>query len=141
MHPEACVSRVWGHTAPEAHAHPHVERCARRYNTVMKLVFLGTSMSILYFMRFQRAVRATYDREQDTFRVAFLLVPCAVLALLVNQERSPLEVTPPADLACVRLPGPRQHSCPCLQALPKLCRMLTVGGAGCVSFSMRRTYE
>ena len=58
----------------------------------MKVVFLGTSLSIIYFMRFQRAVRNTYDREQDTFRVLFLLVPCAALALLINQESTPLEV-------------------------------------------------
>jgi hypothetical protein len=77
----------------------------------MKLVFLGTSGSILYYMRFHRAVRATYDREQDTFRVAFLLAPCAALALLVNQERSPLEVTPPAGcLLCVRRARPGRHS-------------------------------
>lgn len=63
-----------------------------RYNTVMKLVFLGTSFSIIYFMRFHRMVRNTYDKEQDTFRVLFLIVPCAVLALLINQERSTLEV-------------------------------------------------
>ena len=64
----------------------------RRYNTVMKLVFLGTSLSIIYFMRFHPAVRATYDKEQDTFRSVFLLVPCAVLALIINQERTTIEV-------------------------------------------------
>lgn len=58
----------------------------------MKLVFLGTSFSIIYFMRFHRVVRNTYDKEQDTFRVLFLIVPCAVLALVINQERSALEV-------------------------------------------------
>lgn len=63
-----------------------------RYNTVMKLVFLGTSFSIIYFMRFHRVVRNTYDKEQDTFRVMFIIIPCAVLALLINQERSALEV-------------------------------------------------
>ena len=83
----------------------------------MKLVFLGTSGSILYYMRFHRAVRATYDREQDTFRVAFLLAPCAALALLVNQERSPLEVTPLAGCP-VRHAGAGQHSRHCRQAPP-----------------------
>ncbi|KAK9908093.1 hypothetical protein WJX75_002665 [Coccomyxa subellipsoidea] len=62
------------------------------YNTVMKLVFLGTSFSIIYFMRFHRVVRNTYDKEQDTFRVMFIIIPCAVLALLINQERSALEI-------------------------------------------------
>ena len=58
----------------------------------MKLVFLGTSLSIIYFMRFHPTVRATYDKEQDTFRSVFLLIPCAVLALIINQERTAVEV-------------------------------------------------
>lgn len=66
-----------------------------RYNTVMKLVFLGTSLSIIYFMRFHPTVRASYDKEQDTFRSVFLLVPCAVLALIINQERTAIEVRIP----------------------------------------------
>lgn len=63
-----------------------------RYNTVMKLVFLGTSISIIYFMRFHPTIRSTFDKEQDTFRSVFLLVPCAVLALIINQERTAIEV-------------------------------------------------
>ena len=58
----------------------------------MKLVFLGTSLTILYYMRLQSGVRATHDKEQDTFRVVFLIVPCAVLALLINQEFGFMEV-------------------------------------------------
>ncbi len=61
----------------------------------MKLIFLGSSLAIIYYMRFHRAVRHTYDREQDTFRVAFLVVPCALLALLINQEFSLIEVSSP----------------------------------------------
>ena len=66
----------------------------------MKLVFLGTSFSIIYFMRFHRVVRNTYDKEQDTFRVMFIIIPCAVLALLINQERSALEVG--GAFSCIR---------------------------------------
>lgn len=75
----------------------------------MKLVFLGTSFSIIYFMRFHRVVRNTYDKEQDTFRSIFIVVPCAVLALLINQERSVLEVC----LPCSSWQGitRSQHSC------------------------------
>lgn len=72
----------------------------------MKLVFLGTSLSIIYFMRFHPTVRATYDKEQDTFRSVFLLVPCAVLALIINQERTTIEV-------CTLLPPfPSHYSLP-----------------------------
>jgi len=38
------------------------------YNTVMKLVFLGSSGAIVYYMRGHRLIRMTYDRDQDTFR-------------------------------------------------------------------------
>ncbi len=58
----------------------------------MKLVFLGTSASIVYYMRFHRVVRNTYDKEVDTFRVVFLVVPCFLAALVINQEFTPLEV-------------------------------------------------
>lgn len=58
----------------------------------MKLVFLGSSATIIYYMRFHRVVRTTYDREQDTFRALFLIGPCAILALLINQEFSVIEV-------------------------------------------------
>mmetsp|Transcript_32195 Transcript_32195/g.91343 ORF Transcript_32195/g.91343 Transcript_32195/m.91343 type:complete len:216 (+) Transcript_32195:235-882(+) len=62
------------------------------YNTVMKLVFLGTSFSIIYLMRYHKQVKATYDREQDTFRVMFLIGPCALLALLINHEFTFMEI-------------------------------------------------
>ncbi len=59
----------------------------------MKLVFLGTSFSIIYYMRYHPTIRATYDKEQDTFRSLCLVVPCAVLALIINQERTAVEVS------------------------------------------------
>lgn len=58
----------------------------------MKLIFLTTSFSILYFMRFHKVVKVTYDKEQDTFRYHFLILPCAVLALLVHNAWTPFEV-------------------------------------------------
>eukprot|EP00884_Botryococcus_braunii_P022670 jgi/Botrbrau1/9087/Bobra.178_2s0018.2 len=62
------------------------------YNTVMKLVFLVSSFGILYMMTLQPVVKNTYDKSQDTFRIAFLIIPCAGLALLINQEFTVLEV-------------------------------------------------
>lgn len=58
----------------------------------MKIGFLISSLLILYYMRIHRRIRRTYDKEQDTFRVPFLLGPCALLALFVNQEFSFMEV-------------------------------------------------
>lgn len=62
------------------------------YNTVMKVFFITSSFCIIWYMRHHRIVSQTYDREQDTFRVAFLVVPCIFLALLVNHEFSMVEV-------------------------------------------------
>jgi hypothetical protein len=64
-----------------------------RYNTLMKMIFLGSSFTILYYMRVHRGVKKTYDKEQDTFRVLFLTGPCAAAALLINQEFSFMEVS------------------------------------------------
>lgn len=36
--------------------------------------------------------KATYDRNHDTFRIEFLLIPVTILALIVNHEFTPLEV-------------------------------------------------
>lgn len=43
-------------------------------------------------MRYHKQVKQTYDKEQDTFRHYILIVPCAVLALIVNNELSVTEV-------------------------------------------------
>lgn len=60
------------------------------YNSVMKVVFLATSYGTLYLMYVK--FKATNDRNHDTFRIEFLLVPVCLLALLVNHEFTPLEV-------------------------------------------------
>lgn len=62
------------------------------YNTVMKVTYLATAFSIVRYMRFDKVVRQTYDKEQDTFRYIFLIAPCALLALVLNHRFSPTEV-------------------------------------------------
>lgn len=56
------------------------------YNTTMKLFFLATSWHICYLMRSKSPWKATYDRENDTFRIRYLVIPCAVLALIFHRE-------------------------------------------------------
>lgn len=34
------------------------------YNTVMKLIFLGTAFTIVWYMRFHRVVSQTYNKDQ-----------------------------------------------------------------------------
>lgn len=62
------------------------------YNTVMKVIFLATSLSVVYMMRYHKVVKATYDREQDTFRYLFIILPCAVMALMIHMDLTPFEL-------------------------------------------------
>jgi ER lumen protein retaining receptor len=54
------------------------------YNTLMKVFFIATSYHICYLMRNKSPWKASYDRENDSFRVRYLIVPCAVLALVFH---------------------------------------------------------
>ncbi|OVA12418.1 ER lumen protein retaining receptor [Macleaya cordata] len=56
------------------------------YNTVMKIVFIASSLAIVWCMRVHRVVKRSYDKELDTFRHYFLVLGCFVLALLVNEK-------------------------------------------------------
>lgn len=60
------------------------------YNSVMKLIFISASVATIYliFAKF----RATYDRNHDSFRIEFLLIPTAILSLVINHEFSLLEI-------------------------------------------------
>ncbi|RNA43611.1 ER lumen retaining receptor [Brachionus plicatilis] len=60
------------------------------YNSLMKIFYLTSSFGTIYLMFFK--FKATYDRNHDTFRVEFLLIPSAVLALLINHEFDVLEI-------------------------------------------------
>lgn len=53
----------------------------------MKLVFLASSAAILYLMRVSKGIKQTYDKAHDTFRVAFLVVPAALLAWLLSADK------------------------------------------------------
>lgn len=60
------------------------------YNTIMKIFFIGASYATLYLIYFK--FKATYDRNHDTFRIEFLLGPAALLALIINNEFSFMEI-------------------------------------------------
>ncbi|KAF8379000.1 hypothetical protein HHK36_028427 [Tetracentron sinense] len=62
------------------------------YNTVMKLVFIGSSISIVWYMRYHKVVKQTYNKDQDTFRHYVLTLPCLVLALLIHRDFTVIEV-------------------------------------------------
>jgi ER lumen protein retaining receptor len=60
------------------------------YNSVMKVLFLGSSIATVYLMFVK--FRATYDKNHDVFRLELLIIPAFVLALLVNHEYSVMEI-------------------------------------------------
>ncbi|XP_045476129.1 ER lumen protein-retaining receptor [Harmonia axyridis] len=60
------------------------------YNSVMKVVFLVTSVATVYLIYIK--FKATYDHNHDTFRVEFLIIPSFILALVINDNYAPFEV-------------------------------------------------
>ncbi|CAD1468808.1 unnamed protein product, partial [Heterotrigona itama] len=60
------------------------------YNTFMKIVFIVTSYVTVFLMYVK--FKATYDHNHDTFRIEFLILPASVLALLINNEFTVIEV-------------------------------------------------
>ncbi|KRG03713.1 uncharacterized protein Dmoj_GI20444, isoform C [Drosophila mojavensis] len=60
------------------------------YNSVMKVLFLATSGATVYLMYVK--FKATYDHNHDSFRIEFLLIPCALLSLVINHDFTVMEV-------------------------------------------------
>lgn len=56
------------------------------YNTAMKVIFIASSYHICFLMSRKNPWKATYDRENDSFRVRYLIIPCAILALLFHHR-------------------------------------------------------
>lgn len=56
----------------------------------MKVLFLVASFATLFLI--YNKFKATYNRNNDTFRIEFLLIPAIVLSLLINHEFAFLEV-------------------------------------------------
>jgi len=54
------------------------------YNSVMKLFFIGSSVYILYLMKYK--YRPTHDPSIDTFKVEYLVGPCFIFALIFNYQ-------------------------------------------------------
>jgi ER lumen protein retaining receptor len=59
----------------------------------MKIIFITATLTIIWYMRKHKTVSQTYSKDEDTFKSEFLLVPCFLLALLINHELSVMEVS------------------------------------------------
>eukprot|EP00294_Goniomonas_avonlea_P014578 CAMPEP_0114539298 /NCGR_PEP_ID=MMETSP0114-20121206/163_1 /TAXON_ID=31324 /ORGANISM="Goniomonas sp, Strain m" /LENGTH=154 /DNA_ID=CAMNT_0001723391 /DNA_START=195 /DNA_END=659 /DNA_ORIENTATION=+ len=57
---------------------------------MMKILFISGTCATIYFIA--KKHRLTYDAEHDTFNVLYLVLPCAVLALVINQEFTFFEI-------------------------------------------------
>jgi len=62
------------------------------YNSVMKVIFIATAAGIVYLMRFKPPICDTADKKGDSFNVLFLIIPCALFALIFNDFFSPIEI-------------------------------------------------
>eukprot|EP01083_Nonionella_stella_P006301 18334_1 len=62
------------------------------YNWVMKVIFILSSYTIVYFMKWKNPICRTYDAASDDFKVWILVVPCFILALFFNVTFTPFEI-------------------------------------------------
>jgi hypothetical protein len=58
----------------------------------MKMVFLAATFTTVWYMSAERVVKQTYDKEHDTFRILFLVIPSFFLALLIHHRFTVMEV-------------------------------------------------
>lgn len=52
----------------------------------MKMIFIASSLAIVWYMRVHPIVRRSYDKDLDTFRHYFLVAGSFILALFVNEK-------------------------------------------------------
>jgi len=53
------------------------------YNSVMKIVYIASTASIIYTIKFQEPIKSTYDKAQDSFlHWKFAVAPCAAIAII-----------------------------------------------------------
>lgn len=55
------------------------------YNSVMKILYIGTTASIIYMIKYQEPICSSYDKSQDTFlHWKFAVAPCAGISLITT---------------------------------------------------------
>jgi len=62
------------------------------YNSIMKIVFIASSLAIVWCMRRHPLVRRSYDKDLDTFRHQYVVLACFVLGLILNEKFTVQEV-------------------------------------------------
>lgn len=55
------------------------------YNSCMKVLYIFTTGTIIYMIRYQEPICSTYDKAQDTFlHWKFAVAPCAIIATITH---------------------------------------------------------
>eukprot|EP00934_Nitzschia_sp_Nitz4_P007396 Nitzschia sp. Nitz4//scaffold42_size132992//80500//81547//NITZ4_003405-RA/size132992-processed-gene-0.37-mRNA-1//-1//CDS//3329551736//7386//frame0 len=55
------------------------------YNSIMKIIYIVSTASIVYTIKYQEPIKSTYDKRQDAFlHWKFGAAPCAVLAFFTH---------------------------------------------------------
>eukprot|EP00933_Yihiella_yeosuensis_P029545 TRINITY_DN23169_c0_g1_i1.p1 TRINITY_DN23169_c0_g1~~TRINITY_DN23169_c0_g1_i1.p1 ORF type:complete len:219 (-),score=29.57 TRINITY_DN23169_c0_g1_i1:114-770(-) len=63
------------------------------YNTVMKVIFITSTLYLIYLMRIKPPISQTYERANDNFQYELYLVgPCFLLGILFTEEYTIPEV-------------------------------------------------
>lgn len=62
----------------------HIHTLIQFYNLLMKIFFITTQTMILHSMLVK--YRATYNPKLDNFRIEWVVVPCLVLAIFLQQS-------------------------------------------------------
>ena len=58
------------------------------YNSIMKVLFISLSLSIVYTIRYREPQCRTYSQEADAFPTPYLILPCLLLGMTVNQDHT-----------------------------------------------------
>lgn len=65
------------------------------YNSCMKVLYIVTTASIIYTIRYQEPICSTYDKAQDTFlHWRFAVLPCLVVATITHLIGGKFSVNP-----------------------------------------------
>eukprot|EP00494_Astrolonche_serrata_P027178 UN27441 len=62
------------------------------YNTIMKIVFIAATTTTTYLIKYKEPYCKTYDADNDYFNILWLIIPCAILAMVWNVAFSPFEI-------------------------------------------------
>lgn len=62
------------------------------YNWTMKVIFISTSLTIVYLMTLHPHISLTYQRSADSLFLPYLLIPTALISLLTTASYHPIEL-------------------------------------------------